>query len=102
MNHEQGCLVRDGWVEKQLDFLAKDNIALIHECWTKFLTDFIGKSADDKQVIIESDILATLAALQLEPSIHRNYRRFVVIKGFQEAHIPVDKDGVSSCVCTSL
>jgi hypothetical protein len=85
----------DGWIEKQLDLLSKDNLALIHECWTRFLTDFIGKSVDDKQVIIESDILSTLAALQLEPSMHENYRRFVVIKGLQEEHIPADRDGVS-------
>lgn len=88
--HEQ----KNAWVDQQLALLTKSDLDLIHDCWTIFLTEFIGKS-ELRQEILEKDIMTNLTALQMEPFIRDKFRRFVVIKGSQEGHIPADKEGVS-------
>jgi hypothetical protein len=82
------------WIGSQFSMLSKTPEDYVKDGWARYDSDFANKSDKDVHGMLEFEIVNDLTRLQVQPTMHECYRRFVVIKGEMENHIKLDKDGV--------
>ncbi|OCB85244.1 hypothetical protein A7U60_g7871 [Sanghuangporus baumii] len=90
---EFGQAELDKWVATQFSTLSKTPFQLLEDCRSAFVAEYSNKSETELRSAIESEIVRDLSHLQTQQTIRESYRRFVVIKAMQEAHISMSKDG---------
>jgi hypothetical protein len=84
------------WASSQLSLLPLGTRGLLEECMRDFSKNYMDVKESEWASAIETEISRDLLSMQLQPTIMDTYRRFVVIKGHKEEHIPWDRDGVRS------
>lgn len=84
----------DEWITAQLLSLRKTLPSIVEESWRIFISQFSNKADSEIPAVLEAEIEADLRRIQVQPSIRTSYRRYVVIKGESEKHIPCYHGGV--------
>jgi hypothetical protein len=87
----------DDWTLSQLKLTSLQTRALLELCMRDFTRLYASVKEPGWASAIEAEIAEDVLSMQLQPAMMDTYRRYVVIKGNKDTHIPWDKDAVRAC-----
>ncbi|KII93643.1 hypothetical protein PLICRDRAFT_35872 [Plicaturopsis crispa FD-325 SS-3] len=82
------------WISWQLRLSGLDARDLLADCVKKFVEHYSNYTGHSLSDAFESEITKDMLHMQGQPTLMRNYRRFVVITGAGDDHILPDKEGL--------
>lgn len=90
-----------GWASSQLRLFNMDERGILEFCLRNFTDDYEDIDEEKWPHAVQEEVLSSLSSMQVQSSIMKNYRRFVVLRGRleyegKEDNKDSEKRGVSS------
>lgn len=79
------------WASSQLRILTLDERGILGLCLRNFTKEYADLDEEKWPSAVKEEVLSSLSSMQVQPSIMKNYRRFVVLRGRLEYEGKEDK-----------
>lgn len=79
------------WASSQLRLFSMDERGILQFCLRNFMKEYENIDEEGWPFAVKEEVLSSLSSMQVQPSIMKNYRRFVVLRGRLEYEGKEDK-----------